>query len=190
MAYSISLTVSRSSANFEYQAFKAMELTTTSGVASHEGRVLIMTTNKPENLDAALIRPGRVDLQVGFTNATQPQIKELFERMYSNDVSTNTTQLIEPKTLSKTASSPKTSKVSFDTARTEKKKDTVENSLTASELTEVATRFADEIPDGIFSPAEIQGFLLKRKKEPRKAAEEVGAWVEEMKQRRERGNFA
>jgi mitochondrial chaperone BCS1 len=28
------------------------------GVASHEGRVLVMTTNHPEQLDAALIRPG------------------------------------------------------------------------------------------------------------------------------------
>lgn len=33
------------------------------GVASHEGRVLIMTTNHPEKLDEALIRPGRVDHQ-------------------------------------------------------------------------------------------------------------------------------
>ena len=32
------------------------------GAASSEGRVLIMTTNYPEKLDSALIRPGRVDL--------------------------------------------------------------------------------------------------------------------------------
>jgi chaperone BCS1 len=50
------------------------------GVASHEGRVLIMTTNVPESLDEALIRPGRVDLQVGFTNATREQARELFIR--------------------------------------------------------------------------------------------------------------
>lgn len=31
------------------------------GLASHEGRVLFMTTNHPEKLDGALIRPGRVD---------------------------------------------------------------------------------------------------------------------------------
>lgn len=33
------------------------------GVASSDGRLLIMTTNHPERLDDALIRPGRVDLQ-------------------------------------------------------------------------------------------------------------------------------
>lgn len=55
------------------------------GVASHEGRVLVMTINKPEALDEALVRPGRVDLQVCFTNATRHQAKELFIRMYVDD---------------------------------------------------------------------------------------------------------
>src|ERR1017187_4818007 len=45
-----------------------------------------MTTNHPEKLDEALIRPGRVDHQVAFSNAMQHQIKELFERMYTNDL--------------------------------------------------------------------------------------------------------
>lgn len=34
------------------------------GVAAQEGRLLVMTTNHPEQLDPALIRPGRVDRQV------------------------------------------------------------------------------------------------------------------------------
>jgi len=40
------------------------------GVGSQEGRVLIMTTNHTDRLDAALIRPGRVDikLELGYTN--------------------------------------------------------------------------------------------------------------------------
>jgi AAA+ superfamily predicted ATPase len=49
------------------------------GVASHEGRVPIMTTNKPEILDDALIRPGRVNLQVEFAYATEEQARKLFE---------------------------------------------------------------------------------------------------------------
>ncbi|KAL2016047.1 hypothetical protein VTK56DRAFT_4313 [Thermocarpiscus australiensis] len=55
------------------------------GVASHEGRLLIMTTNKPEAVDEVLIRPGRIDVQVPFTNATQKQARELFIRMYKPD---------------------------------------------------------------------------------------------------------
>ncbi|KAJ4307342.1 hypothetical protein N0V88_000725 [Collariella sp. IMI 366227] len=55
------------------------------GVASQEGRVLIMTTNEPERLDKALIRPGRVDLQVAFTNVTEEEARKLFKRMYEPD---------------------------------------------------------------------------------------------------------
>ena len=36
------------------------------GVAAHEGRVLIATTNYPEVLDPALIRPGRIDRKIEF----------------------------------------------------------------------------------------------------------------------------
>jgi chaperone BCS1 len=53
------------------------------GAASHEGRVLIMSTNYPEKLGSALIRPGRVDLQVEFTLATHDQIRDIFTRMYT-----------------------------------------------------------------------------------------------------------
>ncbi|KAK6536200.1 hypothetical protein TWF281_000443 [Arthrobotrys megalospora] len=55
------------------------------GVASHEGRILIMTTNHPEILDPALVRKGRVDLEVPFGLATKEQIVNLFTIMYSHD---------------------------------------------------------------------------------------------------------
>ncbi|RVD80949.1 uncharacterized protein DFL_008832 [Arthrobotrys flagrans] len=55
------------------------------GVASHEGRILIMTTNHPEVLDPALVRKGRIDLEVPFGLATKEQIVNLFTIMYSHD---------------------------------------------------------------------------------------------------------
>jgi chaperone BCS1 len=39
-----------------------------------QGRVLIMTTNCPEQLDPALIRPGRVDLQIKFPLAMRDRL--------------------------------------------------------------------------------------------------------------------
>jgi mitochondrial chaperone BCS1 len=52
------------------------------GVAAQEGRILILTTNHREKLDAALIRPGRIDKQLELANATAEQAKALFLRFF------------------------------------------------------------------------------------------------------------
>ncbi|KAF2177369.1 putative mitochondrial chaperone bcs1 [Zopfia rhizophila CBS 207.26] len=52
------------------------------GLASPEGRVLIMTTNHIERLDPALIRPGRVDMKVEFHLAEEDMISQLFFFVY------------------------------------------------------------------------------------------------------------
>ena len=44
----------------------------------------------------------------------------------------------------------------------------------------MAVKFSHPIEDELFSAAELQGYLLKRKKDPRKAREEIGNWVEDM----------
>ena len=48
------------------------------GVASHEGRILIMTTNDVTSLDQALLRPGRVDVKIKFGMATKTLAYDLF----------------------------------------------------------------------------------------------------------------
>jgi chaperone BCS1 len=48
------------------------------GVASQEGRILIMTTNYIERLDEALIRPGRVDKKVELGLADKQMTADLF----------------------------------------------------------------------------------------------------------------
>ena len=52
------------------------------GVASAEGRIVFMTTNYIERLDAALIRPGRVDLKEFIGYASESQIKRAFQKFY------------------------------------------------------------------------------------------------------------
>ena len=51
------------------------------GNASQEGRLLIMTSNNPDALDGALIRPGRVDKKVYFGNMTKAAGKSIFKRL-------------------------------------------------------------------------------------------------------------
>jgi hypothetical protein len=52
------------------------------GVASAEGRILVMTTNHLERLDPALIRPGRVDRRFPITYADADQIGRMFLRFF------------------------------------------------------------------------------------------------------------
>ena len=52
------------------------------GVRSQEGRILIMTTNHKEKLDAALLRPGRADRHFELGNAKRCQLIGLFKRMF------------------------------------------------------------------------------------------------------------
>jgi len=51
------------------------------GITASEGRVVVLTTNHPEKLDPALIRPGRVDMVLDLPNATGVQAGALYERI-------------------------------------------------------------------------------------------------------------
>ena len=195
-----------------------------------------MTTNRPEKLDEALIRPGRVDHQVAFGNATQTQIKELFERMYTNDLLRTTFVKAASSTASSTASSKPTSlqiikekeevltppitpttafyedtngsanghaisngQAPNGTASSKVAKgstapngtivlgEKTNGEVSEGELKTIAREFSVKIPDDMFSPAEIQGFLLKRKKDPRKALVDVEKWVEGMVEVKRKG---
>jgi chaperone BCS1 len=52
------------------------------GVSSREGRILFLTTNHPERLDPALVRPGRVDRKIELGNATRGQARRLYGWFY------------------------------------------------------------------------------------------------------------
>jgi mitochondrial chaperone BCS1 len=56
------------------------------GVDSPEGHILIMTSNDPDSLDEALVRSGRVSVKVAFRKATPAQSRDIFLRMYQEDV--------------------------------------------------------------------------------------------------------
>jgi hypothetical protein len=52
------------------------------GVLEVPERILIMTTNYPEKLDKALIRPGRIDLILDFKKTTRATIMEMYKHFY------------------------------------------------------------------------------------------------------------
>jgi hypothetical protein len=54
-------------------------LTVLDGTMEVPGRIIVMTSNHPEVLDQALVRPGRIDVQVHFDKAAPALIAEMFE---------------------------------------------------------------------------------------------------------------
>ena len=52
------------------------------GAGSNHGRIFVMTTNHPEQLDPALIRPGRTDVQLRLGMCSRQQIGTFFELFY------------------------------------------------------------------------------------------------------------
>lgn len=138
------------------------------GAGAHEDHVLILTTNFRKRLDDALIRPGRVDMQVEFQLASREEIRELFILMYSahiKDKPVTTRAERVPK-------EPLASPVSSD----------------AQDLIhQVSDDFAKKFSNRTFTAAQIQGFLLERKWEPHKALREVDAWIQAVHEEKRQG---
>lgn len=56
------------------------------GVATAEGRIYFLTSNYPDKLDSALLRPGRIDVHETLREAQREEVKQLFERFYPGHV--------------------------------------------------------------------------------------------------------
>merc|ERR1711948_255077 len=52
------------------------------GVGKADGQIFILTTNHRDRLNPALIRNGRADVHIEFTQATDEQISGMFNRFY------------------------------------------------------------------------------------------------------------
>lgn len=60
-------------------------LNTLDGVARRHNLITFITTNHIENLDSALLRPGRIDKIINFTYASKTQIEEMFIKFRPKD---------------------------------------------------------------------------------------------------------
>lgn len=56
------------------------------GTLEANGRIIAFSSNYPERIDKALIRPGRVDMIVHFKNCSRAVLKEMVDVFYEQDV--------------------------------------------------------------------------------------------------------
>lgn len=56
------------------------------GTLEANGRILIITTNFPERIDRALIRPGRVDMIVSFRKCNRAVMQDMINAFYDRDI--------------------------------------------------------------------------------------------------------
>lgn len=56
------------------------------GMVEMPNRMIIMTTNHPEHLDPALLRPGRIDLLIRFKKLTRQNILDMYKLWFDTDV--------------------------------------------------------------------------------------------------------
>ncbi|HEV7737687.1 MAG TPA: AAA family ATPase, partial [Chlamydiales bacterium] len=130
------------------------------GLVAQEGRLLFATTNCMEALDEALCRPGRMDVHVEFKNASRSQARQLFRCFF-------------PPTPSESDKVANSNVPHFRSVP-----------LTPHEASSLAEKFSDAIPEGVFSVATLQGFLLNYKDKPCVAVEVAPEWVKgEMEKR-------
>lgn len=56
------------------------------GTLESEGRILAITTNFPERIDRALIRPGRIDMIINFKKCSCEILRQMLENFYDKEV--------------------------------------------------------------------------------------------------------
>lgn len=121
------------------------------GVGSQEGRIVIMTTNKPERLDSALVRPGRVDMKVHLGSISRKSAEQMFLRMFAPDTSRKLHLQDEARRGTSTVGT--------------------------SHLHEMALEFSKHIPEGALTPSQLQGFFQLHLDSAAEAAASIEAWV-------------
>lgn len=121
------------------------------GVISQEGRIVLMTSNYAKRLDRALVRPGRIDKKIYLGLISQRSAELMFRRMFAPDTITDA-----------------------DTVFAGQKKP-----LDKDELDKLSLSFSSGVKDNAFTPAQLQGYLLQYRLDPRGAIENLQAWMED-----------
>jgi hypothetical protein len=128
------------------------------GPASVDGRLVVMTSNSPDALDAALLRPGRIDSKILFGYTTKEVSSQIFSHIFNKTPD----------------------EIAFD-------EDEKITHPSKEELLSMAEQFAACIPETKISPAECQGYLMRHRDDPHAALANAETWAAEILAVKEKG---
>ncbi|KAK9770198.1 putative P-loop containing nucleoside triphosphate hydrolase protein [Seiridium cardinale] len=123
------------------------------GVTSQEGRIVLMTSNIADKLDEALVRPGRIDKMIFMGNIHGEAAEEMFLRMYAPDEN----------------DAPNAAETCAN--------------ISPEELAGLASAFRSQVKDDLFTPAQLQGYLLNHRSHPETAVAGIREWTKSEKAR-------
>ena len=173
------------------------------GIGAQEGRILFATTNKYSSLDAALCRPGRMDIHIEFKLASKFQAGALYRCFYlaedaeaaphdrgnfdKEDLDLESESSFEADDIdlidlgTNGAQKPKTTDTSG--AKVTVSGDFYSDHHALSKISQgkilkLSDQFEAAIPDREFSMASLQGYLMGYKTRPIEAVRDVAAWIE------------
>lgn len=118
------------------------------GVTSQEGRIVLMTSNAAVDLDEALVRPGRIDIMIYMGHIDSDAAEDMFLRMYEPDENN------EPNSAETCAQ------------------------LEPQLLHKLAKDFGARLEPAVFTPAQLQGFLLNHRGQPEAALARLSSWMQ------------
>ncbi|KAK8022437.1 hypothetical protein PG993_013204 [Apiospora rasikravindrae] len=146
------------------------------GPDSVDGRILLMSSNHPEQLDPALVRPGRVDQKILLGHISQACAETMFLRIYTKfREALRQIHRVEREKEEKRMEGKEKEKGDVDSPPppppiTE---------MTDEELRLHAADFGPRIPPGTFTPAELQVYIFDHEESPCAALEDLDDWVKE-----------
>ncbi|KAJ7091466.1 P-loop containing nucleoside triphosphate hydrolase protein, partial [Mycena belliarum] len=170
------------------------------GVAAQEGRILYATTNKYTALDPALCRPGRMDIHVEFRLASKFQAQKLFYSFYLPSEASASADDEKDDDKDSDSGYNSVANTDIDAESTVSEKDAIPASekptffgtshrqhapkLRRKQVSELAARFAEAIPERELSMAALQGFLMTYKIRPYEAVNAAPGWVQSEREAR------
>ena len=165
-----------------------------------------MTSNVPEVLDKALIRPGRIDRQIYLGPLSKQNAKQIFLRMYTQDgeevkqamalankkamnSNPDLIMMIPPVNSPVVRGPPPTPGTPYSPLHLCSPRPISSDypySNRMEDLEQMAITFMNKIPDQVLTPAEVQGFLLSHRDDIMGALTQCDAWVADMLQAKQR----